>query len=29
MDSEKQRAAQEAVLSGLLAVDKRQGYGGR
>ncbi|MBL8913092.1 MAG: PBP1A family penicillin-binding protein [Archangium sp.] len=28
MDSEKQRAAQEAVLWGLLAVDKRQGYRG-
>jgi penicillin-binding protein 1A len=28
MDSEKQRAAQEAVLGGLLAVDKRQGYRG-
>jgi penicillin-binding protein 1A len=28
MDSEKQRAAQEAVLSGLLAVDKRQGFRG-
>ncbi len=28
MDSERQRAAQEAVLSGLLAVDKRQGYRG-
>jgi penicillin-binding protein 1A len=28
MDSEKQRAAQEAVLTGLLAVDKRQGYRG-
>jgi penicillin-binding protein 1A len=28
MDSEKQRAAQEAVLWGLLAVDKRQGFRG-
>lgn len=28
MDSEKQRAAQDAVLNGLLAVDKRQGYRG-
>lgn len=28
MDSEKQRAAQDAVLKGLLAVDKRQGYRG-
>lgn len=28
MDSEKQRAAQEATLRGLLAVDKRQGYRG-
>ncbi|MDP2270274.1 MAG: PBP1A family penicillin-binding protein [Archangium sp.] len=28
MDSERQRAAQEAVLWGLLAVDKRQGYRG-
>lgn len=28
MDSERQRAAQEAVLAGLLAVDKRQGYRG-
>lgn len=28
MDSEKQRSAQEAVLSGLLAVDKRQGFRG-
>jgi len=28
MDSEKQRAAQESVLAGLLAVDKRQGYRG-
>ncbi len=28
MDSERQRAAQEAVLSGLLAIDKRQGYRG-
>jgi penicillin-binding protein 1A len=28
MDSEKQRAAQESVLMGLLAVDKRQGYRG-
>lgn len=28
MDSEKQRAAQEAVLSGLLSVDKRQGFRG-
>lgn len=28
MDSEKQRAAQEATLWGLLAVDKRQGYRG-
>jgi penicillin-binding protein 1A len=28
MDSEKQRAAQEAVLAGLLSVDKRQGYRG-
>ena len=28
MDSEKQRAAQEAVLHGLLAVDKRQGFRG-
>ena len=28
MDSEKQRAAQESVLWGLLAVDKRQGYRG-
>ena len=28
MDSEKQRAAQEAVLDGLLALDKRQGYRG-
>lgn len=28
MDSEKQRAAQEAVLRGLLAVDKRQGFRG-
>lgn len=28
MDSERQRAAQEAVLAGLLEVDKRQGYRG-
>ena len=28
MDSERQRAAQEAVLEGLLALDKRQGYRG-
>jgi membrane carboxypeptidase/penicillin-binding protein len=28
MDSERQRAAQEAVLQGLLEVDKRQGYRG-
>ncbi|MBI3180587.1 MAG: PBP1A family penicillin-binding protein [Myxococcales bacterium] len=28
MDSEKQRAAQEAVFRGLLAVDKRQGFRG-
>jgi penicillin-binding protein 1A len=28
MDSEKQRAAQEAMLSGLLQVDKRQGFRG-
>ncbi|MBK7863063.1 MAG: transglycosylase domain-containing protein [Archangiaceae bacterium] len=28
MDSEKQRAAQDSVLAGLLAVDKRQGYRG-
>ncbi len=28
MDSEKQRAAQESVLAGLLAVDKRQGFRG-
>ena len=28
MDSERQRAAQEAVLTGLLAVDKRQGFRG-
>ena len=28
MDSEKQRAAQESVLQGLLAVDKRQGFRG-
>ena len=28
MDSEKQRAAQDAVLGGLLAVDKRQGFRG-
>jgi penicillin-binding protein 1A len=28
MDSEKQRAAQDAVFSGLLQVDKRQGYRG-
>ena len=28
MDSERQRAAQEAVLDGLLAADKRQGYRG-
>jgi penicillin-binding protein 1A len=28
MDSERQRAAQDAMLSGLLAVDKRQGYRG-
>lgn len=28
MDSERQRAAQEAVLKGLLAIDKRQGYRG-
>jgi penicillin-binding protein 1A len=28
MDSERQRAAQDAMLSGLLAVDKRQGFRG-
>ncbi|MHB8877683.1 MAG: transglycosylase domain-containing protein, partial [Myxococcaceae bacterium] len=28
MDSERQRAAQESVLTGLLAVDKRQGFRG-
>lgn len=28
MDSERQRAAQDAMLQGLLAVDKRQGYRG-
>src|SRR5690606_34011721 len=28
MDSERQRAAQDAMLSGLLVVDKRQGYRG-
>ncbi|OJH40140.1 penicillin-binding protein 1A [Cystobacter ferrugineus] len=28
MDSERQRAAQESVLEGLLAIDKRQGYRG-
>ncbi len=28
MDSERQRAAQEAVMAGLLEVDKRQGYRG-
>jgi penicillin-binding protein 1A len=28
MDSEKQRAAQDSVLAGLLAVDKRQGFRG-
>jgi len=28
MDSERQRAAQEAVLEGLLSIDKRQGYRG-
>ncbi len=28
MDSERQRAAQESVFNGLLAVDKRQGYRG-